>query len=142
MSLRHAQIDSTGTVVAIILWDGVTALNPPITDLLVGTDTANVGDTYANGVFTPGPLQPVPDVPVSNVPQSVSPVQIRLALAQQNLLTTVNNAVAAASQEIQTYWEYAARFDRANPLIAQMATSLGLSSATVDSLFILAATFT
>jgi hypothetical protein len=60
MSNRYAMIDSTNTVLNICLWDGVTPFNPPGMTL-VQSDTAQVGDTYADGVFSPG--QPPPSDP-------------------------------------------------------------------------------
>jgi hypothetical protein len=60
MSNRYAMIDETGIVQNVCAWDGVTEFNPPGLTL-VQSDTAQVWDTYADGVFSPG--QPPPSDP-------------------------------------------------------------------------------
>jgi hypothetical protein len=55
VGIRHVQIDSTGTVSDIVIWDGMTAIDPPITDTLIESDTAQIGDTWDGSKFTPGP---------------------------------------------------------------------------------------
>jgi hypothetical protein len=49
------QIDSTGTVIDIVLWDGAEPIQPPITDTLIESDTAQLRDTWDGEKFTPGP---------------------------------------------------------------------------------------
>ncbi len=132
---RYVSVKNGTVTLAGIAWDGVTNYSSPDGGTLVQSDVANVGDTYNGSTFTPGaPLAPV-------VPVSVSAAQFRLALSQQNLLTTVTTAVAAASQEIQTYWQFEDVFGRQNPLLLQMAATLNMTSAQIDAVFILAATF-
>ena len=43
-----------GEVINMIVWDGVTELNIPYATLvLVDNHVVNIGDTYADGVFSP-----------------------------------------------------------------------------------------
>ena len=129
---RYAEIVN-GSVVNVVEWDGATAY---VTDgILVPSSTANVGDLYAGGTFTPGPT------PAPVVPQSVTAAQIRLALSHAGLLAAVNAGVGTASTDVQTYWQYSTTFERNNPLLEQMAASLGLSDAQVDAVFVAAAAF-
>ena len=76
----------------------------------------------------------------SSGPQSVSPRQARLALNAAGLLDKANTAVNAAGGATLISWEYASVFLRSDPLIAQIGTSLGLTSAQIDALFVQAAT--
>lgn len=69
----------------------------------------------------------------------VTPRQARLALLGAGLLTQVEAAVTAAGGATQITWEYATQIRRDDPLIAQIGTSLGLTQAQIDALFIAAA---
>lgn len=73
-----------------------------------------------------------------SVPQIVSARQARLALLQANLLSTVTASVSSMPQEVQITWEYATEWQRSDPYIISIGTSLGLSSAQIDQLFIAA----
>jgi hypothetical protein len=133
----YAVVAPSTIVVNMVLWDGVAPYTPPDGGTLVlcnGNAHAQPGGTYSGGLFTA-------PVPVVSVPQSVTSAQLRLALTQQNLLAAVNTAVAAASNEIQVYWEYQSTFNRQAPLLLGMAVVLGLTSAQCDAIFILAGTF-
>jgi hypothetical protein len=57
---RYALIDAEGKVYNVVMWDGETQLIGMSEVQYVQTDTANIGDTYADGVFTP---PPPPDLP-------------------------------------------------------------------------------
>ena len=93
---------------------------------------ADVGDTYAAGVFTkPGP--------VVSVPASVSPRQIRQALTAAGLRTSVEAAVAASDQDTQDWYEFSTAFERAHPAVVAMGVALGVSSAALDALWTSAA---
>jgi hypothetical protein len=74
------------------------------------------------------------------VPFSVTPWQIRRALNQLGLRSTVEAAVAA-NQEAKDAWEYALEIRRDNELLTGMAEALSMSSEQLDDLFKLAATF-
>lgn len=53
--MRYAMINSENFVVNVIAWDSVTSYTPPEGNILVKSDTANIGDIYdpSNGIFTP-----------------------------------------------------------------------------------------
>jgi len=76
------------------------------------------------------------------VPAEVPQWQARRALLAAGLLTAVEAAVAAASQDIQITWEYAPNIVRNSPFIAAMAPALGLTDAQIDDLFRAAAAIT
>lgn len=78
----------------------------------------------------------------SAVPQSVTACQARLALNAGGLLAEVNTAVNAAGGATLITWEYATIINRADPLITSIGTSLGLTSAAIDALFVAAAALT
>ena len=127
-----------GVVTNVIVWDGVSPYTPPDGGTLVlAGPNAQVGATYANGVFT----APPPPAPV--VPASVTAVQMRLALAQLNMLTQITAAVNASSQVTQVYWNYQTVYFRNNSLLESLATSppISLTDTQIDQIFILAATF-
>ena len=74
------------------------------------------------------------------VPTSVTPRQIRLALTRAGLRATVEAAVVTADQDTKDTWEFSTEILRSNPLLNSMAIALGMTTAQVDGLFILAAT--
>ena len=132
MSDRYAHIVN-GTVQNVII------ANPDFSygdgSLLVQTDTAQVGDTYANGVFTSS----APSAPVVVVPSSVALWQAKAALQAAGLLTTANTAVAAQGSPVTDFWASASNIDRTSPTLAGIATLLNLTPAQVDALFVQAA---
>lgn len=73
---------------------------------------------------------------------SCSPFQGRMALADAGLLSQVDNIVALADEKTKVAWEYALEWKRQSPLIMTLASSLGLTEAQVDNLFIEAAKVT
>jgi hypothetical protein len=105
----------------------------------VVSDVSQVGDGEFYADTTPTS---------SSVPDSVSLTQAKLALLQAGKFNAVNiavnNAVATLpgtqGQEAQIYWTSTDRVHRSSPLLQAVAASAGLSSADLDSLFILAAT--
>jgi hypothetical protein len=76
----------------------------------------------------------------ARVPESVTPRQARLALLAAGLLDTVESAIAAGSRADQITWEFAVDVRRDYPMIANLGTALGLTSAQIDDLFRTAAT--
>ncbi len=56
---RYALINASGAVENIVQWDGGPDWQPPTGTIAVQSDTAAIGDTYANGIFT-GPAVPAP----------------------------------------------------------------------------------
>lgn len=84
--------------------------------------------------FVPEPFVPTP------IPTSVSMRQARLALLQQGLLQTVNDAIAQGNEADKITWEYATEVNRTDSLVQNMALALNLSETDLDNLFTLAAT--
>jgi hypothetical protein len=70
--------------------------------------------------------------------------QARLALAQENKLQLVEDAIALIPEPDKTTisieWEYASTVERVSPWIDTMATALGMTGEEMDALFELAAT--
>ena len=70
--------------------------------------------------------------------------QARLALAQENKLQLVEDAIALIPEPDKTTisieWEYASTVERLSPWIDIMATALGMTGEEMDALFELAAT--
>lgn len=72
----------------------------------------------------------------------VTPLQARRALIAAGLLATVTAAVNAGTIDTQQAWEYASVFNRFDPLLLKIASTLGWSSDQLDQLFLLASSFT
>ena len=70
--------------------------------------------------------------------------QARLALAQENKLQLVEDAIALIPEPDKTTisieWEYASTVERLSPWIDTMASALGMTDVEMDALFELAAT--
>lgn len=82
--------------------------------------------------------------PATLVPVFVTMRQARLALLGAGLLASVNSSVSAmtgpAGDAARIEWEFANEVRRDSTLVAAMASSLSLSAAALDALFITAAT--
>jgi len=100
----------------------------------IEAEYAGPGWVYSGGSFSPPPVPPVP------VPERVTARQARLALNAAGLLDDVDAAIAASSREVQLTWEYATEIERSHPILAQVATGLGMTSNQMDDLFRQAAT--
>ena len=96
-------------------------------------DGVQIGDQFDGENFT------TPE-PIIQVPQSVTMRQARLALDGAGLLETVDSAIAAGPKSVQIEWEFAATVDRNWPTLSLLQSSLKLSDAQIDALFIQAAT--
>ena len=87
-------------------------------------------------------LRKLPQPPV--VPEAVTMRQARRALLGAGLLTTVNSAIAAmtgaSGDAARIDWEFASDVSRSQPLVLALGSTLGLTSAQLDGLFIAAAT--
>jgi hypothetical protein len=101
---------------------------------VANTDYKNYLDWVAAG-NTPEPA----DVPAT-ILASLSPAQVRLVLLQNNLLDTVESAVAASDRATQIEWQTRTEFKRDNALLNTMAASLGLTSQQVDEMFLVGIT--
>ena len=73
--------------------------------------------------------------PQAQAPQSISMRQARRALLAAGLLATVNAGISAMPEADQIEWEFATTVQRASPLVATLASALGLDDATLDALF-------
>lgn len=71
-------------------------------------------------------------------PIIVSPRQIRQALNSMSLRSAVETAVAAGSQDLKDWWEYANQFEENHPQVTAMASALSVSESTLHDLFVLA----
>lgn len=95
-----------------------------------------------NGTLT-WTVLPLPQLPESTAPSIITMRQARQALYQSGLLDQANSFIAAIpgsdGDKARIAWEYAGDVERANPLVAQIAASLGLSDQQVDDLFTLGA---
>lgn len=99
---------------------------------LVPSDTAGMGDSYANGTFA----RPATSVVV---PEEVTDLQARLALIAADKLAAVEAVVAAADPATKAWFDRALTWRRDSAFIAALAPSLGLTSEQIDALFIDAA---
>lgn len=75
------------------------------------------------------------------VPATVTPLQARRALRQAGLSTLVADWLETADDETREAWDYAVEVRRDDAILAAAAAALGLTSADLDELFRLAATF-
>jgi hypothetical protein len=73
---------------------------------------------------------------IAPAPTQLTPRQVRLVLNAAGLRANVEAAIAAADQNTKDMWSYSSVFLRSDPLLNSMATSLGLTSAQLDQLFI------
>lgn len=90
---------------------------------------------------TPDPYVPPPP----GIPQEVTRRQARQALLLAGLLSQVQPAIDAIADPtqrglMQIEWEDSQTFQRSRPALISLATTLGLSGAQLDALFIKAAT--
>jgi hypothetical protein len=80
---------------------------------------------------------PEPPPPPPPVPAEIQMWQARAILSRAGLLTNVNAAVAASTnEEVKIAWEYAPNVVRKSNFVLAMAGALGLDDATLDTLFI------
>ena len=76
--------------------------------------------------------------PPATVPASVTLAQARVALRRAGKFSAADTAIKAAGGEALDAWEYGNQISRSSPLVASMATALGLTEAQVDGLFVVA----
>jgi hypothetical protein len=78
--------------------------------------------------------------PVPPPVTQISPRQIRMALTQMSLRTTVETAIASGDQDMKDWYEFSTYFDRNHPQVLAMATELNVTEADLDALWKLGAT--
>ena len=64
----------------------------------------------------------------------ITPLQAKLQLHRAGLLDEVE-AMVASDTEIKLFWEYALVIERNHPILAQVATGLGMTEEQLDELF-------
>lgn len=129
--MNYAIIEN-GVVANIAASDSALAAN------WIQSDTARIGDTYSNGVFTTPPAAPAP------VPEVVTRRQAKQALAISGKLSLVQpaiNAIPDSTQRtlIQIEWDDSQEFQRNRASVIAIGTAIGLDSAGIDALFVAAA---
>jgi len=102
-----------------------------------------LGGIDANGNVMPPKQYSTEQIAAQKTAQTVTMRQARLALLGAEMLTDVNNAIAAMTGEegeaARIEWEYAATVVRGSPLVAGLAEVLELDEAALDNLFATAA---
>lgn len=126
-----AYADPENTTISVDI-NGVTSFVPCAPG---NSDYAAIEALVAAGELTIAPYVPPPAPPVTQVTMR----QARLALLAADLLDDVDAMVLQADREVKIEWEYATVVDRASPLVASISSSLGLSNAEIDALFVNAA---
>lgn len=88
-----------------------------------------------------GALAPIPGVRVVEAPpETVSNAAARKAIIAAGFYDQVETLinVAGPTSDVYIAWNYATSFSRNSPLLAAMAQQVGLTSAQIDALFIVA----
>jgi hypothetical protein len=73
------------------------------------------------------------------IPQSITNAQLKRQLAADNRLDAAKAAIAQADGLAEALWYGAAVFLRTDPLLIQLATAIGMTSADIDATFVAAA---
>ena len=134
---HYALLDASGTWQNTIEWDGVFAYSPPPGCTVEAVSALPPGG--ARGWTLSGSVWTAPAVVVA-VPASVALWQAKAALQNAGLLTAASAAVTAMNNEaITAFWAQAQSIDRASPTVAAIASTLNLTGAQLDALFIAAA---
>lgn len=87
-----------------------------------------IAEMEANNVPSPPPAPIVPSV--------ITIRQAKLVLLAANLLDDVDAAVAQVDRVTQIEWEYATEVNRNWPTLVNLTNSIGISSESLDNLFI------
>lgn len=98
MSTLYAEVTPTGTVINLVMWDGVTPFNVSPNTLVsaVGQPNAQVGGTYIGGVFTaPAALPPAQGIMFLTSPTTGTTVTLPNAPQPQAKLFAVFEPAAA-----------------------------------------------
>ncbi|GJE27938.1 hypothetical protein [Methylobacterium organophilum] len=82
-----------------------------------------------DGALVPAPAEPPP------VPGAVSSVQAQIQLLRIGLLAQVKALVAEGTDEVKLWFDKASSWQRTNPYVVQIGTTLGLTSTEIDDLF-------
>lgn len=82
----------------------------------------------------------IPPIPVGTTGVTVDARQFRQALTKANLRASAEALVAASSQDVKDWYEYAPEFTSNHPVLIAMAAQMGKTQADIDALFALAMT--
>lgn len=104
---------------------------------LIAGDVGGIGWTYENGQLSPPVI--VPTVPESVTMKSARKALILAGISMPTIEAAFDTITDATQKELaKVDWEFSANVLRQSPLVASMATALGLTSQQVDDLFIAA----
>ena len=90
------------------------------------------------GAETPAELAAITPAPAPESLPDISPRQIRQALTDAGKRAAVEAGVAASSQHVKDWWEFATVFERGHPMIAAMLPALGITNAQADAIWLAA----
>ena len=137
--VKRAAIIENGIVKNVVKANSDTILAKGWVEIQAGI-SAGVGYEYASGVFTK-PIEPVV------VPEQITAEQAKRAMTRTthngtNLYKTVKSLIKSLDEENETriVYEEAAFWHRGNDMVADISTTIGLTDAQVDDLFVLGAT--
>lgn len=105
----------------------------------IGISRSELDSLISDAGITPPELQVVGE-PAPEPPIRVTPWQFRKALNELGLRQQVEDAVAAADQDIKDGWEYATEIVRTDPLVVMMGEQMEKTEAELDQIFELAET--
>jgi hypothetical protein len=120
-----------------LLTQGVRQIDPVLTEKGHYEQAWEVFDLDADTIAANAAAKRRAKVDASRI---ISPRQIRQALTAAGLRASVEAAVAAADQDTKDWWEFATQFECDHPMVAAMATALGVSDTQLEDLWILGAT--
>ncbi len=125
--VKNFAIIEAGKVVNLALSESALA------DNWIESNTAKIGDSYADGVFTTPAAAAV-------APQSVTSVQALTALHNAGLLASVETLMANSQTDPLAVIAYqrATSFRRNSPFIVAVGSAMNLTEAQIDALFIAA----
>lgn len=106
MISQYAVINNSGLVVNLVQWDGVSSWVQPVGHSLVKSDTAIMGGTYSNGVFTPPPPRVIPPMTPSQQAEAALSFGVNLtseSTPELDAKYSVSTASIANINAIETY---------------------------------------
>lgn len=127
--MRAALVENNIVTNVILVGDNYT---PPEGTLLIPSETATIGDTYAGGEFSSPVQEPDPVKPIV-----VAASSAKLVLDDDGLYPTVegicrNHPVTA----VRIFWESANTWAEDNPYILAIGVELGLDDDGIHAMFV------
>lgn len=121
----------------IIVADTIESVSSIFADYLIINVTdmdCGPGDSYVDGEIVKE------SSPVNIIPNEITMRQARLILLENNLLSSVSQAITSLPEpnktKAQIEWEYSNTLQRNNYFVSVLSSALGLSDTAVDNLFI------